>query len=172
MGNKIYLRPISKTDTNNILKWRNSKQVKENFIYRKKLTEIQHQNWLDTIIEQKKAFQFIIVEKENNKDIGSVYLRDIDLENKKAEFGIFIGEADSMGKGFGTEATRLIVEYGFNELKLNKIFLRVFTENEQAINCYKRVGFREQGIFEQDVLIDADFKDIMFMAIFEKEGKI
>ena len=166
---KIMLREIDMKDTDNIIRWRNNPNVRSKFCFQETFTNEMHMNWYNTRVKTGNVVQFIIVDQENNMDIGSVYLRDIDLKNRKAEFGIFIGENIARGKGSGTKATKRIIEYGFKELKLNKIFLRVFADNLRAIASYKKAGFEEEGIFKQDVIVNAgEYKDMVFMAIFNK----
>lgn len=169
MNTGIYIRPITREDTENIIKWRNSPEVTENFIYRTPLTVENHLQWMKNKVETGEVAQFIIVEKDGEKPIGSVYLRDIDRNHKKAEFGIFIGESSTRGKGYGTQATRLILDYAFKELDLNKVMLRVFAYNNGAIKCYEKAGFTKEGCFRQDVIIDGVAYDIIFMGILKSE---
>lgn len=161
----LYLRKIKHTDTKDIIRWRNDDNIKKFFIYQKDITEEGHLKWIKEMIDTGKAVQFIICNSDDNAKIGSVYLRDIDIINRKAEFGIFIGEREYLGRGYGRIATKQILEYGFNELRLHKIFLRVLLDNIQAIKAYRSVGFVEEGIFRDDVLINNKYRDIMFMSI-------
>ena len=71
------------------------------------------------MVETGKVVQMIIAECDGDRPVGSVYVRDIDYEHNKAEFGIFIGEPDCLSKGYGTEATELMVEYAFTYLNLH-----------------------------------------------------
>lgn len=162
-GKKIILKPISESDTANIIKWRNSDSVRKNFFIQDILTEEQHQFWLDNRIKSKEVAQFIIINKSNNTPIGSVFLRDIDNKNNKAEYGIFIGEEGFRNKGFGTEAAALICNYGFFNLNLNRIFLRVFAHNLNAIKSYENAGFKIEGILKSDICIDNNYYDVVIM---------
>lgn len=101
-----------------------------------------------------------------NKSIGSTYIRDINYKDGKGEFGIFIGEDNYLSRGIGAEATKLIIQYGFKELGLHKIFLRVLSNNTRAIKCYEKVGFIQEGYFKDEVLIQENYHDLVFMAIF------
>lgn len=168
IGKKIYLREINKDDTDNIIKWRNCNEVRKFFIDQQLLTEDIHNGWLKSNVETRRAIQFIIVLKEEDLPIGSVFLKDIDLKNNKAEFGIFIGEEFGRGKGYGREALKIIVDYGFKVMKLNKIFLRALEENKAAIKCYQSVNFVCEGIFKEDVKSENQYKNIIFMALFNK----
>ena len=97
--------------------------------------------------------------------MGSVFLRDIDYQNKKAEYGIFIGEDTARGKGIGTEAAKSIVQYGFAELKLHKIFLRVLADNKGAIKSYENAGFVQEAYLKDEVLLNGEYRDIVLMAV-------
>ena len=139
----IYLRPMTEEDTNLIVNWRNKDFVRKNFIYREDFTPEGHLNWIRTMIDTGKAVQYIIVEKAKNQPIGSVYLRDIDYEKKEAEFGIFIGEKEALGRGFGTSAVKLMSKAAGDELGLERLFLRLIEDNQQAFKAYSAAGYRQ-----------------------------
>lgn len=166
-GEKINLRPMTYDDTDNIVKWRANKRVKNNFLFRGEITKEVHENWIKTKVETGEVVQFIIEEAESDRPIGSTYLRDINREIGKAEFGIFIGEDDAVGRGYGTEAAKLIVNYAFSNLKLHKVSLRVLDENLVAKKSYEKVGFKEEGHFRDEVFLNGEYKDVIFMAIFD-----
>ena len=169
MTSSIHIRPITEADTDLILTWRNHPSVVMNFIYRSPLTREDHLHWMRTKVESGTVVQFII--EAEGCPIGSVYLRDVDKVHQKAEFGIFLGNENARGKGYGTEATRLILKFAFETMGLNRIVLRVFAENERAIRCYEKAGFSREGVFRQDVIIDGNFYDILFMSILRSEWK-
>ncbi len=170
-GNRIVLMELTDGDTADIVRWRNQEFVRRRFLYQEPFTSEGHRSWIKNMIETGKAVQFIIREKETDAKIGSVYLRDIDRRNLKAEFGIFIGEEDKLGCGYGREAAELITDYGFSVLGLNKIFLRVLAENERARKSYQRAGFTEEGLFKQDCVLNGKKQDLVFMAKFAGEKR-
>ena len=167
--NNVSLRNMTVEDTDNIIKWRNSPDVNINFIYRKPLTTEDHLSWIRNKVNTGEVVQFIIHSDNLNCDVGSVYLRDIDHNNRKAEFGIFIGESSARGHGIGRSAAKLILRYAFEELELNRVFLRVFARNEQAICSYKNAGFKYEGLFRQDVIVDGVKEDVVFMSILKED---
>ncbi|MCM1038423.1 MAG: GNAT family N-acetyltransferase [Roseburia sp.] len=137
----IYLRHMTLEDTDSIITWRNTPRVRDNFIYRRPFTRESHLNWIRTQIEPGHVVQFMICEASSGRAVGSVYLRDIDREKGCAEYGIFIGEEDALGKGYASEAAGLAVTYAFEELALDSLFLRVFADNTAARRSYERAGF-------------------------------
>lgn len=162
-GEKVTLRPINYTDTHNIVSWRNSTAVRNNFIFREKFTDEMHINWMKNKVETGEVIQYII-EDMNKKPIGSVYYRDIDTTNECAEYGIFIGDDSARGMGYGTEAAELFVEFGFSNLQLHRVYLRVLSDNNPAISSYKKAGFRIEGYVQDMVKIEGKFIDIIFMS--------
>ena len=171
MNMNVSIRPITEADTPKIVKWRNTPSVVEHFIYRTPLTEEAHLNWFHNRVQTGDVAQFMITDTETGEEVGSVYLRDIDRDNRKCEYGIFIGEDSCRGKGIGSRAAQLALEYAFEELGMNRVFLRGFADNEIAINSYKNAGFQVEGTFRDDVMIDGVGYDMVFMAILRKDWK-
>lgn len=162
-GTKVCLRPITGADTEHIIRWRNSEWVRRYFIDRNPLTREIHENWLKTRVETGRVAQFIIVEKESGQDVGTVYLRDIDPDHHRAEFGIYIGEPGLRQHGLGTEATRLICAYGFETLGLHRIYLRVLADNTAAARCYEKAGFQPEGVLRQHMFDGERYHDVALM---------
>lgn len=160
----VYLRPIMIEDTEDIIRWRNSENVKQYFIYQGELTRESHLRWMETKVKPGDVIQFMIIEKNTDRSVGSVYLRDVDRVNRKAEYGIFIGEDDARGKGYGSSAAKLILEYAFETEKLHRIYLRAFADNERALSSYKKVGFELEGILVDDVYVRGQYRTIAWMA--------
>ena len=106
----VYLRPITLEDTDRIIRWRNSDRVRKNFIDQRPFTRQGHLNWLETGWRQER-WSSSSSANEEDRPVGSVYIRDIDRKNRKGEYGIFIGEADAAGKGYGTLAAKGAIDY-------------------------------------------------------------
>lgn len=167
-GERIYLQNITKEHTSLIVSWRNNPEVRKNFIFQESFTDEVHNKWMDNKVKTGEVVQFIIYLKYTDQPVGSVYLRDIDMVRQKAEFGIFIGEGSARGKGYGREATQLICKYGFEQLNLHKIMLRVLSFNKMAIKSYKYVGFIEEAYLKDEEKIDGKYQDVIYMALFNK----
>lgn len=165
----IYLRLMTYEDTDNIVAWRNSEDVRKRFLYRGLFTRESHEAWIKNMIETGKVVQMMICDLSMDKPLGSVYIRDIDRTSRKAEYGIFIGEAEARGRGIGTAAAKLMLRYCFEEEKLHKVFLRVIADNMQAYRSYEKAGFKKEAYLKDEVFVDGEYLDIVFMAVLESE---
>ena len=103
--------------------------------------------------------------KENNKHIGNIKLEPIEFDDKMATMGILIGGKDYWGKGIGTEATKLLVNYAFNSLHLKEINLGVISENKAAIKVYKKAGFQIDIIEKKSAKYGNKYYDGIIMGI-------
>ncbi|MDQ3327268.1 MAG: GNAT family N-acetyltransferase [Chloroflexota bacterium] len=88
---------------------------------------------------------FVIYERATMRLIGTTLLTAIDHHNRTASFGLLIGEKDCWGKGYGTETTRLMLEYAFNALDMHNIMLTMQAYNRRALRAYEKAGFRVIG---------------------------
>jgi RimJ/RimL family protein N-acetyltransferase len=95
-------------------------------------------------------------------------LRDI---YHSAELRILIFDKDAVGKGIGTEAVKLLVDYGFNRLNLHRIWLGVNADNERAVKCYLKAGFKEEGRLREDIFYHGKYADAVRMGILRSEWK-
>lgn len=165
----IYLRPITYDDTDYIIRWRNSEEVRKNFIYQEPFTKEGHECWLRTRVEIGEAAQMMICDGEDGTPVGSVYIRDIDRRHGKAEYGIFIGEEAARGRGLGTAAARLMLRYCFEEEGLNRVYLRALAGNARAVRSYEKAGFKREGYLRQDVRLGGEYVDVIWMAALARE---
>ncbi len=144
-GPNLILAPMMVEDAPTYVKWLNDYKVTDGIGKTKDMTTIENEiEYLQNITKEGKH-NFCIVTKDKEKLIGSCSIMNIDPVNQTAELGILIGEESERGKGYGQETLKLMLDYGFNTLNLYNIYLGVYSFNEQAIACYKKVGFKEAG---------------------------
>jgi RimJ/RimL family protein N-acetyltransferase len=123
--------------------------------------------WVDE--QGKDGHGFVICLEEDDRPIGEASLFHLDHLNGTAELGIFIGEKAEWGKGYGTEAVNALVDYGFGWLRLERIWLEVWTENPRAIRAYEKAGFAREATLRHDRFEDGVFTDGHIMAILRDE---
>jgi len=114
-------------------------------------------------------YVFFIIRKADDKLIGTIGLHNVDNINRRATLGIFIGDKSGRNKGYGTEAIRLILEYGFKYLNLKNINLDVMEFNERAQACYKKCGFKEYGRRRKSEFLCGKYYDRVSMDILAEE---
>ena len=141
---QVSLRKISDSDTNNIVKWRNSEEVRHWLYSQVELTAEMHNHWLKNVVGSGRCEQYIIVLKDGKEssDIGTTFIKRSDKESEEGEFGIFIGESWAKGKHCSLPATQEMIRIGFESLMLKTIFLTVFRDNLPAVKTYRHAGFR------------------------------
>lgn len=167
---KALLRQLSLTDTDSIVRWRNNPSVKKNLYSQEELNPQQHIAYFEKYIKTGKCVQFIIVENgENQRDVGTTFIKNIDHDNHNGEYGIFIGEENARGKGIAASATYEILKYGFEELKLHRIYLTVMADNFPAIRTYEKVGFMKEGVMREEFLRYDGYVDIVMMAMLKSD---
>ena len=168
---EILLRPLSLSDTDNIVKWRNDPAVKKNLYSQAELRPEQHISYFENNVKTGKCAQFIIVVDEDGekKDIGTIFIKNIDTANHNGEYGVFIGEETGRGKGYAKSATVEILKHGFEVLKLHRIYLTVMADNIPAIKVYEESGFIREGIMRDEYYRYDGYVDIVMMSILEED---
>ncbi len=146
---KVRLRDLKIEDAEISWKWRNDpdvwRQTGRNWNnYVSKETE---ENWIKEIRKEKNSKRFAICVGEEETYVGNVQLKDITRED--AVFHIFIGEKSYWGKGVGTAATELILDYAEHKLKLKSIKLKVQKSNTAAVKIYENAGFKVNGLDDE-----------------------
>ncbi len=169
----VKLRKLVESDTANIVKWRNSTSVKCNLYSQEDITEEQHLNYFHNVVETGKCVQYIItVDDENgSRDIGTTFIKNIDRDSNKGEFGIFIGEDSARGKGYAKYAISEILKIAFEELDLNMVYLSVMEDNISAIRAYENAGIKIEGKLRNGYLKKDGYVDIVIMSILKSEYK-
>ena len=170
VGERIYLSPRSIEDAEVYTKWMNDFEVTDYTGRSGQIMSLQGEiNYLEGNLNPEATFSIITLDED--KLIGTVGLERIEHVHRTATMGIFIGDKEYLSKGYGTEAIRLLIDYGFNYLNLHSIKLTVFAFNERAIRCYKKCGFKETGRHRENRFINGKYYDTVSMDILESEFK-
>jgi len=170
-GESVQLRPMQVSDTDDVIRMRRAPEVLAQLFSNEAPTREEHLRWLERIHEQVDREEFVIVERATDSSIGTVGLSNIDRRHRHAQYGILIGAIDARGKGLAFEASRLILGYAFDKLGLQRVYLYVFADNEQALHLYRKVGFEEEGRLRQHIYKNGRFRDVLVMAILREEKR-
>ena len=169
IGTKVYLRPLDQEDAPRIVPWFNDPEVSRTIAMYLPLNRLGEEAFIAKLYQSDHDIVLGIAARESDALVGVTGLHQIDYKNRHANFGITIGEPIEWGKGYGTEATALMVEYAFETLNLNRVRLLVFEYNERGQRTYERVGFRREGVLRQEHFHAGRYWDTFTMAILRAE---
>lgn len=131
----------------------------------KPMTPEQVDRWYERLMAE--PLEWVI--EFGGRCIGTARLHHVDEQNRRARYAIGIFDPSAWGKGFGTEATRLVLRYAFENLRLHRVDLRVLAYNHRAIACYKKCGFVQEGVEREGALIAGQWQNDVIMSILEHE---
>jgi len=174
-GKKVRLRPVEKTDLPKIWEWLNDEEVMyywaspDNTV---SLAQLEHQFLLPSEPWDPRgtpARQILIIETIEGVAIGQIGYFDLSTRHRRAEVLTQIGEKDYWGKGYGTDAMMSFLNYLFNELGLNRVYLYTQSYNRRAYASYKKCGFVEEGVARQRYFVNGEYHDGFLMSVLRHE---
>ncbi|MCL1812174.1 MAG: GNAT family N-acetyltransferase [Treponema sp.] len=167
IGEKCYLSPVDVNDAEKFTEWLNDLEVTQNLTLYPHIISLTNEK--ESLEHLAKSHTYSIIDINTGELIGNCGYMDLDHINQTGEVGIFIGNIKYWSIGYGTEALTLLLDYGFKALNLHNIFLKVYSFNERAIKCYKKIGFKTIGKRREALLRGKDRYDIIFMDIVHNE---
>ena len=174
-GENVLLRPIRRSDISCFLKWFNDPQIVQYLDMYLPMTEMSEEKFIEELGTTRAKSDIILVveaiEGESTKPIGNCGLHSISPKDHNATFGIVIGEKDYWSKGYGVEAARLLINYGFQQLNLHRISSSAIVYNDRSIKLHKKLGFREEGRLRQAMFKNGQYHDRVEFGILREEWK-
>jgi len=169
---KVRLRELTLDDVEKRYQWCLDEEVTKHLNMPEKYPPFSIEEtakWIEMCINKTNGYEQKAIISFGGKHIGWVDLKNIDRLNKHAELGIAIGDRSFWGKGYGLSAMKEMLDFGFSQLDLNKVWLRIELDNEKAIKSYRRMGYIDEGILRQDRLRKGVFIDRLRMSILRDE---
>ena len=170
-GARVCLRPLERADVNaRYAAWLNDAEVTrylEVGTFPTSLVELEA--FYAAAAVRRDQVLLAIVDRETDRHVGNIKLGPIDWVHRRATLGILVGDKAAWGRGTGTSATRLMVEYAFDRLDLRRVDLGVYADHAAAIRLYERVGFRVEGRFREDVYLEGAYRDRLWMGLLRSE---
>ncbi len=164
-GDKIYLRPPELTDADFLTNGENNELVRDALFLAFPVSPSESAEKIQKFISAKDTIFFTIISKEKNETVGVTAFFRVDYVSRAAVFYLAILNPEYWSVGFGSEATRLMVQYAFETLNLNRIQLHVNSENHAAIKIYQRCGFIQEGVLRQAMYKKGRYFDFWVMGI-------
>ncbi|HEU4792821.1 MAG TPA: GNAT family N-acetyltransferase [Nitrolancea sp.] len=163
VGERVALGPFRRDLVPAYQRWINDFTTMRTYGTPRPLTVEQATAWYEKQTTKEERARFTVYELATWRPIGKTALYDIDFHHRTAEFGIIIGEPDCRGKGYGTEAALLTLDYAFTALELHNVMLEVAEFNQAGRRVYAKAGFREFGRRRQSWMMGGRLWDVIYM---------
>ncbi|MCX7719342.1 MAG: GNAT family N-acetyltransferase [Candidatus Sumerlaeaceae bacterium] len=171
-GENIFLRAVEPEDAAILAACNNDPQVRVSFFTHTPTSIAAQQKRIETFYQPGADYiPFVICPKDTGEGIGITALHRVDLVSRAAVFSVCISDPAHWGKGYGGEATRLMLKYAFDVLNLHRVQLHVWAENKAGIRAYAKAGFRHEGTLREAMVHDGKYCDFHVMGILEGEWR-
>jgi RimJ/RimL family protein N-acetyltransferase len=168
-GEQVRLAPLSEGDLEALFEWINDRELVLHSSAYSPVHEADHRAWFDAIRSRDDVVIFGVRAISDDRLIGACQLLAIDYRHGTADLQIRIGDESARGRGWGTEAVRLLLDHAFRDLNLHRVQLQVFASNARAIQAYEKAGFRSEGVLREGAFLDGSRADIVVMGVLSSE---
>lgn len=170
VGNDIYMRLMEEIDIPLKVKWVNDEEIREMLIS-DYLSIAGTKQWFynNALTNSRKEFMICLIETQ--VPIGFSSLKNIDLVNSKAEMSMLLGEKEYWGKGYAKSARKLLIDFAFNEIGLNKIYTYNWIENKRIIGLNQKLGFKIDGELRDDIFFKGTYRTMAVMSLLKSDWK-
>lgn len=166
-GKKIFLRRFDECDLEKNLGWINDAEIFVTMGILGPRTKKAQERWYESVFESKTNIVFAICREDDKEYIGNASIFDIDTRNRNAGLTIMLPEQSSRGKGYGTEAVRLLCDYAFEYLNLYKVYCK--TDNPVAAKLYRSIGFIQEGVLRGHAYHYGHYIDKLVFGLLKQE---
>lgn len=171
IGNRVKLRALREKDTEGpYVQWFNDAEVcKYNSHHIYPYTKSDGKEYIEKVRKSKDMIALAIVTKKGGRHIGNISLQNINPISKSAEFAIIIGDKDYWGKGYAKEAANLLVDHGFSQMNLNRIYCGTTSENVPMQRLAKFLGMKKEGLRRKAAFKNNKYVDILEYGVLKDE---
>lgn len=169
VGEKVFLRAVEREDAELLMQCNNHPEVRYPFFIAFPVNIYQTSKEIEKLYESREYIPFIICEKTTGRGVGITAFHRVDLVSRAAIYSIRIADSADWGRGFGSEVNRLMIEYGFEQLNLNRIQLHVYEGNSRALKSYEKAGFVKEGLLRQAMYHNDEYCNFHVMGLLREE---
>jgi RimJ/RimL family protein N-acetyltransferase len=166
-GDHVILRAIEREDLPNYVRWFADPQVLEYFGPNAPMALAQEEQWYENMLNDRSVCNFAV--EFEGRHIGGGGFSSIDGRHRSSEVGLFIGIPELWGQGLGHDVLQTLLRFGFEQMNLHRIYLRVFAGNERAVHLYEKLGFQHEGCWRQAEYRHGRYHDMLWMSILRDE---
>jgi RimJ/RimL family protein N-acetyltransferase len=168
-GRRVYLRPFDKDDLPYIQKWSNDAELRKLIGEVAPMSRAETEKFYKELLADKDRMWFVIALRRGDRVIGEAGLLRMFRPWRATDMTIIIGEKDAWGKGYGTEAGRLLLNYAFLRLGFHRVSIGVVGFNERALRFWESLGFKKEGVHRDGYYCNNEYSDFIMMSILEDE---
>lgn len=171
-GKRIRLRAVEREDVKKFQEWVNDPEVTHGLTLYLPMSMTDEERWFERSMNRapdEKPFAIEMLDGDEWRLIGNCTFFDMDTIVHSAEIGIMIGDKSAWNRGLGTETISLLLRHGFETLNLNRIALRVYSDNPRARRTYEKAGFVHEGSMRQAVYKHGKYGDVELMSVLRSE---
>jgi RimJ/RimL family protein N-acetyltransferase len=173
-GKIVGLRAVEKEDLNLLRDWRNIAHFRKHFREHRELNMFNQENWFQKVSANPNDFMFIIVRLSDNKPLGACGLLYTNWVIRSTDYSFYIGDDEAYidDQGYSEEASHLLIDYGFNQLNLNKIWMELYEFDLSKIHFFtNKFNFHKDGILRQNCFADGKYHDSIVISLLKNEYK-
>jgi RimJ/RimL family protein N-acetyltransferase len=170
-GELVHLRPGERSDVPLFVRWMSDARTTRHLAIRSPIGQAIEERWFEEMLEHhgRDRWFFVICRHVDGRPVGSLDLHALDLTNGSAGIGIAIGDPAETGRGYGSDALRVLIRFAFDELRLERVWLDVYDENAGARRVYERLGFVHEATFRHGLFRRGRFLDVHRLALLREE---
>ena len=169
VGGTIYLRPLEAEDAVRTAAWMNNPDVSRTLAVWRPMTVADELAFLDRVGKSSTDLVLGISLTADDRLVGVTGFHRINDRDRSSVFGILIGQPTDWDKGYGSQATRLMIDLAFETMNLNRVMLDVYEFNERGIHAYEKLGFQREGVLRQHHYWGGRYWDTIVMSILRSE---
>jgi RimJ/RimL family protein N-acetyltransferase len=170
-GSLVYLRPGERSDVPLFVRWMSDARTTEHLALRSPIGLAIEERWFEGMLEHhgRDRWFFVICRLVDGRPVGTLDLHDLDHTNGSAGIGIAIGDPADTGQGYGSDALQVLARFGFEELRLVRVWLDVYEGNAGAHRLYERLGFVHEATFRHGVYRRGRYVDVHRLGLLREE---
>jgi RimJ/RimL family protein N-acetyltransferase len=169
VGARVRLRPFREDDLDAAWRMLGDEEGRRLTGTHARFTREDSDRWYRSRPDQVDRLDLAVARRDDDRLVGEVVLHELDRDNRSCGFRISLLGPEVFGRGYGTEATRLLLDHAFGTVGLHRVELEVYDHNPRALHVYRRLGFVVEGVRRDALRWDGRYHDALVMAVLETE---
>lgn len=171
-GTLVTLRPFGEAELERYLEWVNDAEVAAQVGRATPVTATEHRRWYEQAIHRSDTVMFAVYTNEGQRYVGNVWLWGVHQVNRNAELRILLGDPQGQGRGCGTDACKVLLDFAFRRMNLHKVYLYVLASNPRAKRAFEKAGFREEGLLRDEFFVEGEYRDVYRMGVLRTDPPV